>query len=216
LPVVWRVQLWLSGADAMPTGYTAAVQDGTITEFKDFAMQCARAFGALVTMRDDPSDASIPEKLEPHTKYYDERLAAAEARLTELRAMTPEQVRQAALDAHVAAMEAWAARRQERERTRQRYEAMLAKVNAWEPPTADHVELARFMRQQLEESIRFDTSSTFDEEPTTLAGEAWRADEIRKVERDINYHTKHRAEEIARTADRNQWLADLRASLEGR
>jgi hypothetical protein len=49
----------------MPTGYTAAVADGTITEFPDFAMQCARAFGTLVLMRDEPQDAAIPEKFEP-------------------------------------------------------------------------------------------------------------------------------------------------------
>ena len=28
-------------ATEMPTGYTAAVQDGTITDFPTFAMQCA-------------------------------------------------------------------------------------------------------------------------------------------------------------------------------
>ena len=35
----------------MPTGYTAAVCSGEITEIKDFALSCARAFGALITMR---------------------------------------------------------------------------------------------------------------------------------------------------------------------
>lgn len=37
----------------MPTGYTASVQEGKVTEFRDFAMECARAFGALVMMRDE-------------------------------------------------------------------------------------------------------------------------------------------------------------------
>jgi len=199
----------------MPTGYTVHVQDGTITEFKDFAMLCARAFGALVMLRDEPLTSPIPEKLEPHTKYNDERLAAAEARLSELKAMSPEDIRKAALEAHTAAMTAWAERRQERARTRQRYEAMLAEVRQWAPPTADHKGLKTFMIEQLEESIRFDASDRYDEAPVTPAGEAWLLEEIRKAERDINYHTQQRAEEIARTAGRNQWLADLRASLEG-
>lgn len=48
----------------MPTGYTADVQSGKVTDFAEYAMNCARAFGALVLMRDDPSDADIPERFE--------------------------------------------------------------------------------------------------------------------------------------------------------
>ena len=199
----------------MPTGYTADVQNGKITEFKDFAMQCARAFGALVMMRDDPSDAQIPERFEPQTKYYDDKIAECEARLAALKAMSPEEVREASLDAHAKAMERWYERKQERDLHRHRYESMLAKVRAWHPPTPDHAELASFMIRQLQESIDFDTSGGFDEEPVTPAGEAWRAAEIRETESTLNYAIKHRAEEIARTADRNEWLAALRASLDG-
>lgn len=49
----------------MPTGYTAGVKDGTVTDFKAFVMQCARAFGALIDMRDDPSDVPIPKSFAP-------------------------------------------------------------------------------------------------------------------------------------------------------
>jgi len=198
----------------MPTGYTADVQSGKITEFKDFAMQCARAFGALVMMRDDPSGATIPERFEPQIMYYDDKIAECEARLATLKAMSPEEVRQASLDAHAKAMEKWHERRQERELHRQRYEAMLAKVRAWHPPTPDHSELASFMIRQLQESIDFDTKCRHDPEPVTPAGEAWRAAEIRKTESTLNYAIKNRAEEIARTADRNEWLTALRASLD--
>jgi hypothetical protein len=51
----------------MPTGYTAPIADGMT--FEQFALGCARAFGALVTMRDEPSDAPIPERLEPDTPF---------------------------------------------------------------------------------------------------------------------------------------------------
>ena len=47
----------------MPTGYTAAVKDG-IT-FEQFAWSCARAFGALIDMRDSPTGAPIPQRFEP-------------------------------------------------------------------------------------------------------------------------------------------------------
>ena len=65
----------------MPTGYTDAIKDG-IT-FQQFAMNCARAFGACVTMRDDPSDKPIPERFEP-SAWHKERLGDAYAALSEL------------------------------------------------------------------------------------------------------------------------------------
>lgn len=43
----------------MPTGYTDAIKDGI--SFNQFILSCARAFGALITMRDEPS--SVPEGL---------------------------------------------------------------------------------------------------------------------------------------------------------
>lgn len=199
----------------MPTGYTAYVQDGTITEFKDFALLCARAFGALVTMRDEPNSTPIPERLEPSNKYYDDQIAECEARLATLKAMSPDEVRVASLDAHAKAMEAWHERRRKRLETKRRYLAMLDKVKAWHPPTPDHSELAAFMIRQLQESIEVDTSGKWDNEPITLAGEAWRQAEIRETESQLNYAIKHRAEEIARTAERNEWLSALRASLDG-
>jgi len=60
----------------MPTGYTYPVVEGKITEFSDFALSCARAFGALITMRDDPHDTPIPETFEP-SDYNAKKLAEA-------------------------------------------------------------------------------------------------------------------------------------------
>ena len=73
----------------MPSGYTAAIKDG-IT-FSDFAMNCARAFGALISMRDEPLDAPIPERVEP-TDYHAEKIKKAEERLSALIAMTAKEL----------------------------------------------------------------------------------------------------------------------------
>lgn len=196
----------------MPTGYTAAVQDGTITDFPAFAMQCARAFGALITMRDDPFDAPVPERFEPSTSYHDERLAAASAALAELRALTPEQAEDRAYQAWKAATARHMDRERERAAQRERYEAMLAKVLAWEAPSPDHTELRTFMADQLRQSIEFDCGHA-SPAPERLLGPAWLAAEIASAKRDLAYHTKARAEEVDRAAGRTQWVAALRASL---
>ena len=56
----------------MPTGYTATLMEKGQT-FQEFIMGCARAFGALIEMRDSPNDAPIPDKFEP-SDYHAKRL----------------------------------------------------------------------------------------------------------------------------------------------
>lgn len=196
----------------MPTGYTAGVQDGTITTFPEFAMQCARAFGALVTMRDDPLDAEIPESFEPQARYYDERIAQAHADLERLYAMTDGDKVHAAAAAwnkHVAGIEEWNARCQQE---RARYEHMLAQARAWQPPTSNHVELKEFMIQQLEQSIDFDCRErSLGERPRPAM---WWLDQVKKAKRDIAYYTEEREKEIQRARERTAWVRHLRSSLE--
>jgi hypothetical protein len=61
----------------MPTGYTDGVQDGTVKTLKEYALICARAFGATITMRDAPLDIAIPEKFE-QSEYYSKKITELE------------------------------------------------------------------------------------------------------------------------------------------
>lgn len=196
----------------MPTGYTADVQSGKTTEFRDFALQCARAFGALVLMRDDPNDAPIPEAFPPST-FAAERLVKARAELDRLQSMTPAEAERAATDAHHTALTQWRERAERRRVERERYGAMLAKVRAWEPPTVDHLELKKFMLDQLVQSIDFDCSAEYDEQPTKQSGAEWHAATVKAAEQDIAYSAKSDAEERTRTDGRNRWIQQLRDSF---
>lgn len=196
----------------MPTGYTAAVSDGTVTDFPDFALQCARAFGALIMMRDEPSNAPIPESFQP-SDYSAKKLEKARNKVSELQAMTPEACDVAALADYNAQCESRAARVLGNTLTRERYEAMLTKVNAWEPPTPDHVHMKEFMVEQLESSINFDCSVYSEDPLIQKTGLEWRIDQLATARRDIAYHAKASAEELERTATRNAWVKALRDSL---
>jgi hypothetical protein len=66
----------------VPTGYTATLNHGEQT-FPDFALHCARAFGALVSLRDESSDTPIPEVIEP-SPYELEYLEKTRVKLFEL------------------------------------------------------------------------------------------------------------------------------------
>ena len=195
----------------MPTGYTAAVQSGEITTLDAFAFRCARAFDALITMRDEPLDAPIPERLEPNTDYHDKKLAEAMERLNELTKLTPEQAEFRAHQAYEEAVAAYMRCKEDKAEEFERYETMLAKVISWSVPEK-LADLKKFMVEQLQESIRFDCGYE-PAEPARVDGAAWLASEIKDASDDVAHHAKRRAEEIARTTARNEWLAALRANI---
>lgn len=195
----------------MPTGHTAAIADG-IT-FEQYALNCARAFGALILMRDEPGDAPIPERFEP-SPYYDENLTKAIAKLRQLEAMSYED---AESEASLQVEKETASRTEllaDRAALRKKYIAMLARVDAWMPPSPDHVEYKAFMRSQIESSMSDCDTDCYDRNPVMqLNGPAWRAQQIEKARKDIAYYAKNRAEEHDRTESRNRWIAALRESL---
>lgn len=194
----------------MPTGYTAAVKDG-IT-FEQFAMQCARAMGALIMMRDEPFDAPIPERFEP-SSYHLKKLAEVEKNLARYQNMSDSEVDRERLKEFQEAV----AYREERIKSgndlRSKYEAMRAQVDAWVPPTPEHEGFRDFMLRQLDESIKFDCSTAYYSEPDLHGAAAWRDMKIAQARRDIEYHSAEHAKEVERTESRNAWLKALRDSL---
>lgn len=194
----------------MPTGYTADIAKGIM--FKQFAMNCARAFGALVLMRDDPADAPIPEKFEP-SDYHVKALAEARAELARLESMGEGMASVAAIKEWEANDSARRVRMAERDELRRKYNAMLAEARAWNPPTPDHVGMRDFMVEQINESIKFDCSSRYDTPEILLDGNAWLAQKRAAAMRDVEYHSQENAKEIARAAERTEWVKALRFSL---
>lgn len=193
----------------MPTGYTDCISKGV--DFQTFALGCARAFGALITMRDDPQDAPIPDRFEP-TDYHAKALAEARKRQTELEGMSPSLCEMAANGAYRSALETRQKYMAEKAELRRKYEAMLAFAQAWTPPTAEHQGLKDFMVEQLTTSIDFDCK-VYGGPPVLQTGEEWRAAEFGKAKWDVEYHSKHHLEEIERANGRTEWVRKLRESL---
>jgi hypothetical protein len=196
----------------MPTGYTSDLYEGKDVTVGDFILGCARAFGALITMRDDPADAPIPDQFEP-SDYHAKKVAEAQERLMDLAAMSPEQMEREAFAEFEQAHARWVQRRSDAAARRERYEAMLCEVRRWRPPTADHDGLKVFMLQQLESSIDFDCSMSYDHEPVLLSAETWHRERVEKAKRDIEYHVRENEAECKRATERSQWVKALRESL---
>lgn len=194
----------------MPTGYTAAIKDGI--SFNDFVWGCARAFGALVMLRDNPSDMPIPEKFEP-SSYHADALRKAQEDLTWYRQMP---LSEAGREAKKDFDERCAAHQKtitDANALRAKYESMLKQIETWEPPTEDHVTLKLFMIEQISESIKFDCGVSFYTQPILMSAQVWVDENIKYTQDAISYHTAENEKEIARTNQRNAWIAALRGSL---
>lgn len=196
----------------MPTGYTADIKDGI--DFKTFAMNCARAFGACVTLRDEPGGGNnIPDSFAP-SDYHANALDKARAELVALDAMTPAERERGAAKAWDDAETSRLMHLEDKRKQREAYEAMLAKVKAWTPPTTEHADLHEFMRTQIEQSIDFDCGGDYYSTPTArMTGGEWVAQRQIALAKDLAYHAKEHAAEVERAESRTAWVAALRASL---
>ena len=200
----------------MPTGYTHKVQNGEVTDFADFAIECARGMGALVMLRDQSDGEPIPDVLPSSGGYHVDAMRHAKVRLKELDLMTPADIAHAAAEANDKALKKHTERRERRSAERARYEAMIAKVESWQPPSPDHVEFKTFMMDQLQTSLEFDTGGDleeWDKAPTRLTPDAWHAAEVAKAHKDIAYHVEELEKARVRDAGRQAWWDALRASL---
>jgi len=199
---------------AMPTGYTHAVGDGTLTDFTEFAWRCARQFGPLISMRDEPINAPVPERFEPNDRYRKE-LEESKAKLAAIESLTDSAANIEAELAHRQSYFQWHKRRSRRLITKQRYEVMLRKVSEWHPPSADHAKLKDFMVEQLTSSIDWDCNGEdTDPEPQQVSGHTWKSDQIRYLKQRIETLEREHAADVERTETRNDWVRLLRESLE--
>jgi hypothetical protein len=198
----------------MPTGYTDAIANG-IT-FKDFTMRCARAFGACVELRDSSLDAEIPDEFKV-SDYHKKGLDAAEKQLIKVKKMTIAACEVAAKVDYEKSRKSYEDSIKKSIELQHKYYAMLEEVDAWKPPTKDHIELKKFMGDQILQSIKFDCDVTYYQgwlvRLQLRTGAEWKQEQINKCLDDIAYHAIALKEENERIASRNAWVRQLRESL---
>lgn len=202
----------------MPTGYTADLYDGKDVSFEDFTLNCARAFGALVSLRDEP-DAEIPDEFKVD-EFYVKKFEKAEEELEKAKQMTDEDFAAEAEETFAERKELLLRMIEEKKEIRKRYENMLEQVKQWVPPTEDHIELKNFMMSQLEDSIQADGSTDYyEKELAELRCETVEEAKSRLMEDriwDFN-RSKEQLEKAEYAAkDRTEWVSQLRKSLKQR
>ena len=194
----------------MPTGYTADIYEGKDVSFKDFALKCARAFGACIEQRDDdPNDK--PKLIEKTEDSYHIR------RLNEAKMW--KKPTKAEFDAYVKKQTAYYNERIDKQnKLTVRYQKMLDKANAWTPPTREHEGLKKFMIEQLTGSLDFDCSNDYYQRELNnvkqLTYNQYVKDMRDKNKRDIEFYTNELKKDNERVDTRNEWISALYKSLE--
>jgi chromosome segregation ATPase len=197
----------------MPTGYTSVVCERDIS-FNEFTWRCARAFGALISMRDASLHANIPDKLPVDDSFHVAELKKAQTRLKTLKKTSLDVAEARAKRDYAAALKAKKEHIKRVSDVRARLDAMREQVDSWQPPSKEHEGLKTFMLQQLDETIKYDgTVSEYYDKVKPQTGEEWLEMALGHAQRDIEYHTQHLAEDRKRADEHQQWIDQLRANI---
>lgn len=201
----------------MPTGYTADLYEGKDVTFEDFVMGCSRAFGALMSLRDEPN-ASIPDEFKVGKYYYND-VEEAKSSLAKVEALTLNEAAERASKDYTENVASYEKNIERGNDIAKKYNDMLQKVNSWEPPTTEHFELKKFMIEQLELSIEADGMGMINyyenalSNLTALSAEEYKEKEIENAKESLKYAEENLACELEVTKSRTEWVTALRNSL---
>lgn len=197
----------------MPTGYTAILGEKEDVSLKEFAMLCARNFGACIEMRDLPLSEPIPEKFEP-SPFYQKRYEESKKQFDDFMAMEDKKgFLERTYERYVKLEKKRRKENQEKKSIlRERYERMLNKIIAWNPPSDEHINLKNFMMKQIKDSIEWDCK---DYELKLASKEKWCDVEshIENLLNDVNFYKLQIEKEQYRYDSMNKWLKLLRESF---
>lgn len=182
----------------MPTGYTSAVQDGTITKLKDFVLHCIPALIGEIPSEQD--------------QYYRNRLNETQEWLSDLLNMTPGEIERAAQEDYEKSLNRWLKSEADRQLFHGRYNNMLKMVRNWQPPTQEHDSLRGFMIEQLEKSVEFDCPVI--ERPIEKSPQEWYSHNIKEASGKIELYALEMIKELDKFEKNSAWMAELHKSLE--
>lgn len=194
----------------MPTGYTSAIKDG-IT-FQEYALGCARAFGALISMREEPSDAPIPDAFEI-SPYYQQSYDEARKEFEEFSALEYEVVAEKYEEYFAKAVASYEKTKLEKQDLEVKYLRMLADVKEYAVPSYEHREFKKFMEDQIVQSIAWDCDMKYYPVPQRVDVLDWWQDKLLMLKRNVEHASQNLQEEIERVEKRNLWIKQLKESL---
>ena len=205
----------------MPTGYTADIVEGKISTFKEFAKKCMRAFGATIHMRDEPLDKEY-KKRSPDDYYY-ARIHEIESQLVKALKAPDKFFIDMEMDRLKSDYSYHKKKIEEKKATYERLASILEETENWNPPTKEHAGIKDFMIQQLEETIKYDGDSSYNEGElddivrqmeSPIDIKRVKDEHIESLKEDLESAKKRLEEEIKRCEDSDEWVSQFLKSLD--
>ena len=186
----------------MPTGYTAGIIDGKITNFDQIARNCMRAFGATVHMREDDMDAEYTPRVP--SQYHAKSIQEYKDKLESIKRMSDEEIIKNKIKALEDSRDYALKSIETATKSKARLEKILVEVNKFIPPTSEHVNFKDFMVQQITNTIQWDCSGeyatktlgTYADDIANIDVEEERTYMIEDANKSIKYHEKKWKEEV--------------------
>ena len=191
----------------MPTGYTTDIYNGKDISFRDFALNCARAFGACIMQRDDPADEK--PKIMPEESYHAEELKKIGKFKKPTKAEFENYIKTKTADCKEII--------KQKKKLQTAYNKKIKEAQNWNPPTPEHEELKKFMIEQLTHSMQFDCSYDHYESELKELNKMTYDDYFEQKKQShkwlIKHHTEYLEKDLDNIRKRNKWIQDLYNSL---
>lgn len=199
----------------MPTGYTARIIDGKISNFQQFAKLCMRNFGATIHMRDESLDAEYTPRT-PGT-YYQDQIDKFNLELSIIKNMTAEEIISKKVKSLTESQEYHLNAINIANENRKILSALLEDARNFSPPTENHHGIKAFMIEQLESTIDFDCKTEYHEEKLreiksqleNLDSETTIKELSEAAEKSLAYHKQSLKEEEDRCKESNDWVSEF-------
>ena len=204
----------------MPTGYTAGILDGTITTFEQFVLQCSRAFGATIHMRDE----SLDTPYEPRTpsEYYSTSLQSQREELEKMKTISDEEIVQEYESLLRESLEYHEGELEKTKSNLEKLNSLLESAKSWIPPTEEHDGIREYMIDQLELTIKADGDLSYHVDKIIQAKkeieegidpQVYRKERIKGIEDRISYYEIEHQKELERCKQSNRWMESLLESI---
>jgi hypothetical protein len=202
------------------TGYTSQIITGKIDNFSDFAKICIRNFGACMHMRDEKQDAKY--KLRLPSDYHLEGMKKERWRFKKLKFKPNNEILLELKNEFIEEIERCEVEIRKDKQSLKKLKKIYSDAKKWQPPTPEHYEFKRFVIEQLDLTLKNDSSFyenriiDYKKKLSNLNLENiqdYKLEQLARIKESFLYHCIEYQKEVTNCEKANKWVTDLFNSL---
>lgn len=200
----------------MPSYYTVDIYEGKNVSFQDFALKCARQFGAFVHMNEEDPDSPLTRPTV--SDYYKNSLRETENEFALFLKASREQREKMFEIEMEKELKHYKEKIEEEKELKEKYQNLLEQAKAYKPPTKEFNNYKDYMLNQLNQAIKFDCSNEqwYLAQIASVEAETfdiWEQEKMDLYNSKITYYKESYKKEMNSVSKKNQWIDLLYESL---